>query len=469
MNSKPLGRELIWLSLLCFGALVLAYLPLITDPFIRHDDFPALIGTFDIAYGKALDEGRWLNYWWQFRPFRWSSPVQFLLYLTAWSMFSAATALIMLDREAGGWYKGYLALFVALSIPAYLISFWFNTLLPGVWVITLFALAVVFLPHRAALALLLVAVPLSFMAYTTYPFLLLSLVLLSHKAPKTYTAMAVTVAVFFVGLGLAVLTAYSLNYLYHGIFGIPVADWRDPNEVRSLADLLANIEKQKAYLARALSQMGGGTETNGLVVLSLFIAAWALLLKWNRILAVGIFVAVAAGLAPLFGKALMSGVQVPLRALGWVWILLGLSFVSVAMHLSKTPGRWLSVTRLAIMYVLLFKALLIGKTMYRFLPPWQNATAELASAVPADTETIYVYGDYWGLEGARRAQIQFSRGLSLRLTYLTGADVIICDETPVACQDEDPPFDTSSWAHVPVVAVEGQKVYILLPVPDVGP
>ncbi len=470
MNSKPLGREFASLFLLCFGALVLVYLLLVSDPFVRHDDFPALLGTFEMAYAKTLDEGRWLNYWWQFRPVLWPSPVNFLLYLTAWALFSASTAVILLDREVGGWYKGYLALFVSLSVPAFLISLWFNTLLPGVWVIALYALAAVFLSHRAALALLLPAVPLSFMAYPSYPFLLLTLMLLSRKAPKTYKSMAVTLGVFVVSLALGVLAVYTLNYIYHGVFGIPVAEWRSPTEVNSVADLLENIHKQGDFLLFSLKQIGGGVANHGMVMPFLFAGSWVLTFFWNRYVAIGILVAVIVGLIPLVGKALMSGVQVPLRTLGWVWVLFGFSLVSVAVHLSKTPGRWLSVTRITILYVIFFKLLIIGKGTYLFLTPWQNTTRELADEIPKGTENIYVYGNYLGLEGAPEADVQASRGLRLRLVYLTGAEVFICDEKPEECEGVSSPFHRREWAHKPVIEMGGQNdAFVLMPTPDVGP
>ncbi|WP_170324703.1 hypothetical protein [Ruegeria arenilitoris] len=466
MNTRPLGHEFARLFVLCFSVLVLVYLPLIQDPFVRHDDFPALLGTRRAALLKTLDEGRWLNYWWQFRPVFLPSPVHFVLYLVGWSLFSAATALSLLDRDVDGWYKGFLAIFVALSVPAYLMSFWFNTLLPGVWVVALFAVAVLYLPHRTALALMVVAVPLSFMAYTTYPFLLVTLVLLSRKAPKTYKSMAITLGVFVVSLALGVLAVYSLNYIYHGVFGIPVAQWREPTEVNSFADLLANIEKQKVYLHKTLEQMGGGDATHGVVIPLMFLAAWLALFIWNRIIAIGILAAVLVGLAPLVGKALMSGVQVPLRTLGWVWVLFGFCIVSVAVHLSKSSDRWLSLARIAILCVLLFNILAIAKTSYFAFPPWQDTTRKMASSVPEGTETIYVFGDYMEVHGARKAAIQQTRGLQLRLAYLTGATVFICDDKPKGCNDVEPPFDAKGPEEAPVVKPVGQDVFILLPEPD---
>lgn len=320
--------------------------------------------------------------------------------------------------------------------------------------------------HIVVVALLIVAVPLSFMAYTTYPFLLLTLVLLSRKAPKTYESMAITLGVFVVSLALGVLAVYSLNYIYHGVFGIPVAQWRNPTEVHSFADLLANIEKQKVYLHTTLEQIGGGEAQHGVVITLMFLAAWVALFVWSRFVAVAVLAAVLVGLAPLAGKALMSGVQVPLRTLGWVWILFGFCIVSVAVHLSKSSDRLLSVARIAIVCVMLFNVLAIAKTTYLAFPSWQYTTREMASSVPEGTETIYVFGDYMAVHGARKAGIQQTRGLQLRLAYLTGATVFICDDKPKGCMNVEPPFDETGLEEAPVVQPVGKDVFILLPAPD---
>ncbi|GAA6160923.1 hypothetical protein NBRC116589_30970 [Ruegeria sp. HU-ET01832] len=469
MSTQSLGRDVIRFSLLGLGALVLVYAPLLFDPLVRHDDFPALLGTKEMAYIKALDEGRWLNYWWQFRPYFWPAPVSFVLYLIASAVFAASTALIVFGRDAPGWYRGYFTLFVVLSIPTFLISFWFNTLLPGAWVIALFALAVVFLPHRIALALMLIAVPLSFMAYTTYPFLLLTLLLLSHKAPQTYKSMVTTLLVFFVSLVLAVVSVYSLNYLYHGVFGIPIAEWRAPTEAKTLDDLIVNLGKLKRFLMMTVRQFGGGTAGTGAVLLLFFVGAWVCLFRWQRFTAIAVLAAALAGLAPLFAKSLMSGVLVPVRAYGWIWILIGFTFTTATLHMAKTPGRWASVARITIMYVLLIKLILFGRATYLQIPEWQKTTRDLAASIPEGTSAIHIYGEFLGLNGARSAGIQFSRGLQLRLAYLTGAEVFICHKQPEDCEKETPPFDPMDWTHVPVVESRGEVSFLLLPPPPVGP
>ncbi len=469
MNAKPLWQDVFRLWVICFATSLVIYAPLLADPLVRHDDFPALLGHKHMAYQKALDEGRWLNYWWQLRPIFWPSQVSFVLYILAWSIFSASSSVIMLGRDAPVWFKGFFALFVALSIPAFKIVLWFNTLLPGVWVITIFALLVVFLPHRTSLALLFVGVPLSFMAYTTYPFLLMTLVVMSRKAPQTYKSLMITLAVFFASLAVALLSVYSLNYFYHGVFGIPIAEWRTPTEVKTIEDLIANLGKLKLYLQGTVKQFGGGVDRNGGILLLFVAIAWGILFRQQPFVAVSILAAVLAGLAPLLAKSVMSGVLVPVRAFGWIWLLFGLTFTVATLNLSKTPGRVASIARIAILCILLVKLTLFIKLTYVVMPPWQQTTRGIVADVPEGTETIHVYGHYLGLNGAVRAGIQHSRGLRLRLTYLTGAEVFICQETPKSCEDVDPPFHPRTWTHVPIVETVGKHTFVLLPPPPIGP
>ncbi len=466
MTAGSTLRDLVWLSKVCILALLVLNLPQVIDPFVRHDDFPGLLGFHEYAYGKALDEGRWLNYWWHLRPVFWPAPVNFFLYLCAWGIFSAATSLAVLDRSAETWHKVYFALFLASSVPAFLISNWFNTLLPGLWVVTLYALSVLFLPHRFALVLLVPAVSLSFMAYTTYPFTLLTLILLSQKAPKSIHGLSVSLGMFFVSVTLALLLIFTLNSYYHGVFGIPVAEWREPTPVRSTADLMVNLEKVKIYLMDGPKFFGGGSPYFGVIQLVSFVTAWIILLRYQSYLAFLVFVAVMGGLGPLLLNFLLSGVVVPSRALGWLWILVGFTYTSASIPLMQFGGLVARVVRVALLCILLIQATLIVRSTYFEFPTWQRVTRDIANSVPENTEVIYIYGNYMDLEGADGdVRIQSEKGLTWRLTYLTGANVFLCDENPSSCQGVSPPFDSTATPKPDAVVVEpvGSRVFVRIP------
>lgn len=469
MIASQTFRDFVWLSALSIAALFLVNLPQIIDPFVRHDDFPALLGLREMAYEKALEEGRWLNYWWQFRPVLWPANVHLALYLVAWGLLAATVPLAVLDRSVGNWYKGYLALFVALAIPAFLISHWFNTLLPGMWIVTLHAISVIALPHALAVALLVVTVPLTFMAYPTLPFILLALVLLSRKAPERISAATVTLGVFFAGLALALLLVYSLNFLFFDVFGIPIAKWRGPTQASSAADMAMNLAKFKFAILDSLTRLGRGSLLYGAALPILFVISWVALLFQQRRVALLIFVAAMVGIAPLVQQSLASGVRIPLRATAWLWILAGTTLTWLAFSAQRDRRILASVTRILMVSVLLLHVMFITEISFGRIPIWQKTTRALATAIPAGTETIYILGHYEGLDGAQSIGIQYGRALQLRLTYLTGAEAVICHETPEKCVGINPPFEPGSWVTAPRIETAGRDAFVLLPQPNAGP
>ena len=70
-----------------------------------------------------------------------------------------------------------LAVIIIVAPPATMISLWFNTLLPGLGLVALYAVLGVILSQSLHRALLLPFVIAGFMAYTTYPLLLLTVCL----------------------------------------------------------------------------------------------------------------------------------------------------------------------------------------------------------------------------------------------------------------------------------------------------
>jgi len=62
----------------------------------------------------------------------------------------------------------------------------------------------------------------------------------------------------------------------------------------------------------------------------------------------------------------------------------------------------------------------------------------LAAEIGEGAEPVFVTGTYKSLLNADRVGLQQPRGLRLRLTYLTGRQVITCEEKPEQCADLPP-------------------------------
>ncbi len=424
--------SLLRLVAVVYAVLMAVSLPQLIDPLVRHDDFPALLVDPSGFYAKTLHEGRWLNYWWHLRGVMTPAWANFAAYQLCWAVFCAAAARAALGRAATVWPVLGLALLIAVAPPALLISLWFNTLIPGLALVALFAVLANRLPPRAMRWLLVLFVPLTLMAYTTYPLLLLAVCLTTHGAQTSWRDVAGPLAIFIASFALGILAIYGLNYLEHGIFGIPMADWRTPQPTRDLASLMANLDRIGVVARKtALAFAWGFTP---LSVAHGLLAAGGLIVLWRaeRWAAVAALTVVIAGTGLLCLQILSTGVTVPVRAFGFVWMIHVVVMMRAALLLSRRGGLAARLARNLVIFIVA-SYLLQSARQYTDGWDWQAQTRALAQAAGPSGGAIILRGDYRTLAGATRAGIQNARGLRLRLVYLTGREVVLCAETPQPC------------------------------------
>lgn len=459
-NGASLGVTLLFavLFILCVSW------PQLADPFVRHDDFPALLGDHADYFAKTLTEGRWLNYWWTLRPILWPHQVNFVLYLIGWAVFAGAFAAHALPGARPVW-PILLAALVVLTPQAFNIAQWFNTLIPGVWLLALYALLCHAVSDRAATRWMLVFVPLTFSAYTTYPFLILATCLLGTEAtPRAYLRKLVT---FAVALALAFLVAYALNWMAHGTFGIEVGDWREPNPADSLGEAMSNLTRLGPFVFLLLKSYGLGYASVGFVIYSIAALAFYLLFRHDRRATRDAVTPIALGLGLLILNLALSGVGFPVRATIFVWVCAAFAMVRAAMYLAETqPGQ--IAGPVILLAVTLFLSVQVMRN-HQFFTPWQATTRALARQVPADVERLYIYGERWSLAGAGAAAIQSNAGLRERLRYLTGTPAIVCFETPEACAGLSPPFELRAKVTEPLFARDGDTLFLRLPQLEIAP
>lgn len=441
-------------SAVTFAALMLAAAANILDPIVRHDDFGALFADPTAFYAKTLEEGRWLNYWWHLRGFTTPAWLNFAVYQLCWAIFAGASAVNACGRGARPFYLVTLALLIAVAPQALIISLWFNTLIPGMALVALYAVLACHLRPAATRMLLVVFVPLTLMAYTTYPVMLLGICLTQQGARRGAVDLFALCALFIGSFVLAMLAIYALNHAEHGVFGMQMAAWRDPSPAHDLASALANLDKVAAfmhdsalvaaYYFKPLAWANVAALVLGLVYLGR-IDAWA---------AIYILTGILAGLSMISLHVLKEGVWVPVRATGFVWVLYAVTLLRCA---QLAEGRHRRIARLVRNFALLLVLSYLLQTAKHFVgyAGWQRITADMAAVVAGETGPIYVAGSYKALPEAQVAGIQFPRGLRLRLTHLTGRKVILCDETPEACAalpeglaeaSGRPPFETRPLA-----------------------
>ena len=432
------------------------------DPMVRHDDFPALLADPSGFYIKTLHEGRWLNYWWHLRG--WASPawLNFVVYQLFWATFAGAAAVNACGRTEQRWYTIVLALMIAVAPPAYLISLWFNTLIPGLGLVALFAVLATIIEPRKMRLLLLLFVPATLMAYTSYPLFLLAVCLTSRDARRSWRDLITLMAIFVFSFAMGIFLIYCLNYAEHGIFGIPMAEWRNPNPVRDMASLTTNLELVLDFLGKSAATIAFHFPPFIVAHGLLLIGGMLILARVDPWVTLYILTGLVAGICLLCLQIIMAGVTVPVRAITFAWVLYCVVCVRVALLARDRGGLW---ARMARNVLVLITASYMLQTAIQYLNfrDWQVQTRNLAAQTSYQSGPIYVIGSYLDLPAADKAGIQEARGLRLRLTYLTGRKVYVCEETPEACKTLPEEFFSGGTQHKPKVQDVQDRTIILLP------
>jgi len=418
---------------LTFLVIMLVTGVLVPDPMIRHDDFPALLADPTGFHIKTLTEGRWVNYWWHLRGVITPSWFNYAVYQFFWVTFASAAALNAFDRNSPISYMVALSIMIAVSSQALLISLWFNTLIPGLGLVALFAVLANYLPYKKTQYMLLFFVPLTLMAYTTYPFLLLGICLTTSGRQRSLRDLGTLVFLFIISFALGILLIYGLNYFEHGIFGMKMAEWRDPKPAKDLSGAIANLAMIKTFVHDAVLI---GAYSNSIVAWAhsiIFAVVLFVMAKFRPWFTVYILTGVSIGLGLLCLQIILNGVSVPPRAVGFAWVLYSILCVSAAMIGFEKGGLYASLPW-SLMLILNIMNVMWAFETYQLYAPWQSETRQLAAKAGKQNGTIFVFGQYAMLPGAKDAGIQGYRAVQLRLKYLTGRTVIMCDETPKECE-----------------------------------
>ena len=406
-----------------FGLMLVVNLPHLADPLVRWDDFPALLGDEAEFFEKTLSEGRWLNYWWIARPFLWPPWVNFLIYLAGWSVFASASAFAVLGPQGGLPRLALLSALIAVSPQAFLISAWFNTLVPGVWFLALFGILAASVPVRALPWLFLALAPVSMLFYSTYPFILIALCALRYDAPTGWRPLLMHLGALCVGLILGIALMNTLNYLQFGIFGVEMDESRLMARPDTLADAIAHAQEMVPLLLRWLFQATGfGMPWLSALMVSAFAVAAIFLARTRPGVAVTAIALIGAYLAIVTVHAMREGNLVPMRSLIAVWLVMAITLFAAAPQVS-TARRWQVNIALALIVALYGGQILRHAAMFQ---PWQAESRRLAAMIPTGTEQVYLWGDFKLVSGAKQADILHADGLSKRLELLTGAKVNTC-------------------------------------------
>jgi hypothetical protein len=410
----------------------LVSVPNLIDPMMGYDDYPALLGQPEWFWGKTLTEGRWLNYIWHLRGVVTPAWLNFAVYQGIWAVLAAAFAVAAVGSTESSiedrWFASMLALFIVVAPPATFIAQWFNTLIPGLALVALYAVLGCWMSQRRHRMLLLPFTVVTLMAYTTYPLILLAVCLVRTKH-KSLRDLIGLLTLFILSYAVAVLVIYVLNWQVHGIFGIPMAEWRDAHPVTGLS---ANIPLIKQTIHSLLTLLTFNTKyTLGFHPLVLLVATIYLIRvapKDALYLSAGLWL----GMALMMVQVMKLGLPIPSRSFAFVWFFYAAIVVRAVILLSRGEG-WVGRIARNLLVVTLFLYLAQTFLYFTLARPWQSETRDLAQAVAQHEGPVLVYGDLMALDSAQLVTLIDERALSFRLEYLTSRQTIFCSSVPIDC------------------------------------
>lgn len=436
----------LWPTLLAtlVGLLVISA-PNLIDPMLRFDDYPALFADPSGFWHKTKDEGRWLSYLWHLREVTTPSWLNYFMYQVCWATIAASVGRLMFrTNENATWFAIVASLMIAVSPSALLMSLWFNTLLPGIALVALFAVIAHHVTVKTLRVLMVPFIVATFMSYTNYPLLILAIVVMRTE-DRSIKDLAGLLTLFVVSFAIAVLTVYSINFYVHDVFGIPLADWREATPAGDLAGYLGNIplliDSLKNFAIFSTFYFEPAIYTH----LCFLVAATVVLIKRAPLEALYLYALLGLALAMLAAQVLKMGLYVPPRANFVIWMMHALIVVRATYYISAEPGFMGRIARNFILLVVGSYGLQSGLQQMQYRD-WQDETRAFATQVAAVEGPLVIVDDALQLASAQKAFVQDTRGLASRLKLLTGRDIAVCLDGKDCCPSTVPgPCPSEIW------------------------
>lgn len=395
------------------------------DPFVRHDDWPAVLPAPELYYWKTLAKGRWVTWAWTLRPWPSDPTTLWWLYMGLWCTAASAIGVGLFRDDAGPWRALVTAATVAAMPQAADISTWYAATTPALAGVCAAALVGCLAGPRTVLWAVAGLVPLTLMAHSSYPLLILMTAALASDWRAMPRAWVLLPGVFVASLAAGIAAILLLNGAVHGVFRIHAEVWVE--EGRAAADgASGRLAFAGVWLAQALRLMGGGLPALGPALLALAGLALALALARAPRRAAPVLSASALAFGLGLAPVLVDGIAVPFRATGHLWLI---ATGALALAVSVLAVR----VRQAVFLVALGAAALASGQLWHglyngFLPPYQAMSRSLAeraiAAAQGPLARVLVVGQVHGLPDTE--PLQYGYGLGFRLQALTGAKAALC-------------------------------------------
>lgn len=304
--------------------------------FIEHDDWifmsnpPSWYGTYGSPWAKTLSEGRWINFLYSFVQkelnYRVIYYIQVSLYAILCWVFSYKTIANNIARIA-------FSTSLFLCMPIIEIMGWPATQTPFILItiafIYSFEVKNIYLRTFSGYIL-------GIMAILTYPVALaIMCIYMSIKASceVKYNTTKTIKWILFIGLFYflsylsGVVIIYALNSKFHGVFGVVIEAWRNPNPARDYATLMDNIRSTSLYFLDIFDYYR--------ILLVLFIISVVVAFTCSFRSALVVMCPIVLSMTIDILIHVYSGVDVPARSTAWLWF--GFASILILLLNSKTP------------------------------------------------------------------------------------------------------------------------------------
>ncbi|MGN7837795.1 hypothetical protein [Stenotrophomonas sp. 22385] len=284
----------------------------LTAPYIAHDDYDWLLKGFDQGFespfSKAGSEGRWGNFAWSQISHYLNGYSAFGLYLVLFSMLCLALARVVSPRA--GVFAALLFFLAPMTADT---AKWPVTQVTGVMVTLLGCVALLRVHDDGRRRLVVfMSVVAGFLFYPSFGPLFLLMYAAACSATRRSALLGA--AVYVLAFVVAVVLVFSLNYAFHGYFGIKPAAWREATPLLEGGSLQGNVTRYLAYFG-LLRDIWPALIAGGIA----FVACFR-----NGVRARNCMVALMYGAMLMAMDAtlsILSGVGLPLRSTLWVWLL----------------------------------------------------------------------------------------------------------------------------------------------------
>lgn len=315
-------------------ALVTGLVMQVAHPFIRHDDWGFSLssdepGSTDIWIRNQY-EGRWLTWvWWRLLGQHLSIVMATSVFVVAYSAW--VVGMVRLLRLRRWWHQTIAATALLVSTTWIQLVYWPGTLSPSMVVA---AVAVWTLPlarrrRSTWWPWLFLSVGLAVLSYQPVALLLLFALAVTERRSTLPRLLRVGVG-FAVAYAAGVLVVWALNWLAFGTFGVTLAQWRQPNPLHDVGDLVTNLGRYRNQLRSLAGDLGPA------VVVGAVVAVVGL---WGRTTRRATGLVILAGVLAVAVEAavtVVTGAVTGVRASLWVWPLI----VLPAVVLVTATGPW---------------------------------------------------------------------------------------------------------------------------------